>query len=96
MLKPDIAPQLTFQLFSNSDYQLLEKDINPKMSGKKGNESEDEAVNDGDGTDTKKFVMKYNENIEAINQDIELDQFIIQTNLKTYKKRNFKQMKKNQ
>ena len=43
------------------------------MKGEKVNDSEDEAVNDGNGSEKKKFVMKWNENIEAINQDVELN-----------------------
>ena len=38
--------------------------------------------------------MKYNENFEAINKNVALDEFIIQANLKSYKKRSFKQMQK--
>ena len=30
MLEPEVLPQLSYQLFSNEDYQLLDKAIEPK------------------------------------------------------------------
>ena len=38
--------------------------------------------------------MKYNENIEAINKDVDLDKFIVQSNIKKSKKRIMKQREK--
>ena len=74
MLHPDVLPQLTFQLFSNVDYQFLQKDKNPSIVDVLGAKDQGEEEQNED----KKFVLKYNvQNVEAVNQEVELDKFII-------------------
>ena len=74
MLQPDVLPQFTYQLYSNADYQVLEKAMAKTKTCKLDSDGESEHIGhtdneDGDDeTQEKKLVLKYNvENVEAIN-----------------------------